>query len=127
MDESIVITKSGSGSSAVLMQGYPSRGLYIGGGGMFMLPRLVGLARSLEIAAFDELIPAEKALGWGLAAKMDRYDPDYHGMITKRLHDLYEERKNCPSLNRSIFAWMGRRFPWKPTPSPSRTAIRKPL
>jgi len=24
---------------------------------------------------------------------MDRYDPDYRGMITKRLHDLYEERK----------------------------------
>jgi len=23
---------------------------------------------------------------------MDRYSPDYHGMITKRLHDLYEER-----------------------------------
>jgi diguanylate cyclase (GGDEF)-like protein/PAS domain S-box-containing protein len=27
---------------------------------------------------------------------MDRYDPDYHGMITKRLHDLYEERKKLP-------------------------------
>jgi diguanylate cyclase (GGDEF)-like protein/PAS domain S-box-containing protein len=27
---------------------------------------------------------------------MDRYDPDCHGMITKRLHDLYEERKKLP-------------------------------
>jgi 2-(1,2-epoxy-1,2-dihydrophenyl)acetyl-CoA isomerase len=52
------------------MQGYPSRGLCIDGGGTFTLPRLVGLARSLEIAAFYELIPAEKALGWGLATKL---------------------------------------------------------
>jgi diguanylate cyclase (GGDEF)-like protein/PAS domain S-box-containing protein len=27
---------------------------------------------------------------------MDRYHPDYHGMITKRLHDIYEERKELP-------------------------------
>jgi diguanylate cyclase (GGDEF)-like protein/PAS domain S-box-containing protein len=27
---------------------------------------------------------------------MDRYDPDYHGMITQRLHDLYEKRKKLP-------------------------------
>ena len=55
------------GASAVLMQGYTSRGLCIDGGGTFTLPRLVGLARALEIAAFDEPIPAEKALQWGLA------------------------------------------------------------
>jgi diguanylate cyclase (GGDEF)-like protein/PAS domain S-box-containing protein len=27
---------------------------------------------------------------------MDRYHPDYHGMITKRLHDIYEEIKELP-------------------------------
>jgi diguanylate cyclase (GGDEF)-like protein/PAS domain S-box-containing protein len=27
---------------------------------------------------------------------MDRYQSDYRGMITKRLHDLYEERKKLP-------------------------------
>jgi diguanylate cyclase (GGDEF)-like protein/PAS domain S-box-containing protein len=27
---------------------------------------------------------------------MDRFHPDYHGMIAKRLHDVYEERKELP-------------------------------
>ncbi len=56
--------------SAVLRQAYTSNGLCIDGGGTFMLPRLVGLARSLEISTFDEPISAEKALEWGLATKL---------------------------------------------------------
>jgi 2-(1,2-epoxy-1,2-dihydrophenyl)acetyl-CoA isomerase len=35
-----------------------------------MLPRLIGLARALEIAAFDEPISSEQALAWGLATKV---------------------------------------------------------
>ena len=56
--------------SAILRQAYTSNGLSIDGGGSFMLPRLVGLARSLEILAFDKPISAEKALAWGLATKV---------------------------------------------------------
>jgi 2-(1,2-epoxy-1,2-dihydrophenyl)acetyl-CoA isomerase len=56
--------------SAVLRQGYTSNGLSIDGGGTFALPRLVGLARSLEIAAFDETISASKAWEWGLVTKV---------------------------------------------------------
>ncbi len=52
--------------SAVLRQGYTSNGLSIDGGGTFALPRLVGLARALEITAFDEPISASKAWEWGL-------------------------------------------------------------
>ncbi len=58
------------GEKAVLQQGYTSRGLCIDGGGTFSLPRLVGLARALEIAAFDRPIPANQALQWGLATKV---------------------------------------------------------
>ena len=54
------------GKSAKLVQAYTSSGLCIDGGGTFALPRLVGLARALEIAAFDEAIAADKALQWGL-------------------------------------------------------------
>lgn len=56
--------------SAVLRQGYTSNGLSIDGGGTFALPRLVGLARALEITAFDQPINAAKALEWGLVTKV---------------------------------------------------------
>jgi 2-(1,2-epoxy-1,2-dihydrophenyl)acetyl-CoA isomerase len=56
--------------SATLKQAYTSNGLCIDGGGTFMLPRIVGLARALEIAGFDAPISAEKALTWGLVTKV---------------------------------------------------------
>jgi 2-(1,2-epoxy-1,2-dihydrophenyl)acetyl-CoA isomerase len=56
--------------SAVLRQGYTSSGLCIDGGGTFSLPRLVGLARALEIAALDAPISAEQALSFGLATQV---------------------------------------------------------
>jgi 2-(1,2-epoxy-1,2-dihydrophenyl)acetyl-CoA isomerase len=56
--------------SAVLRQAYTSSGLCINGGGTFTLPRLVGYARALEIAAFDEPIPSEQALAWGLVTRI---------------------------------------------------------
>jgi 2-(1,2-epoxy-1,2-dihydrophenyl)acetyl-CoA isomerase len=56
--------------SAVLRQAYTSNGLCIDGGGSFTLPRIVGLARSLEIAAFDDPISSDQALEWGLVTKV---------------------------------------------------------
>jgi 2-(1,2-epoxy-1,2-dihydrophenyl)acetyl-CoA isomerase len=55
---------------AVLKQAYTSNGLSIDGGGTFILPRLVGLARALEIVAFDKPISAAQALEWGLVTKV---------------------------------------------------------
>lgn len=57
-------------ASAVLKQAYTSNGLSIDGGGTFTLPRLVGLAKALEIAAFDPPIDSEKALSWGLVTEV---------------------------------------------------------
>ncbi len=57
-------------ASALLIQGYTSRGLSIDGGGTWTLPRIVGAARALEVAAFDEPIDAQRALSWGLATKV---------------------------------------------------------
>jgi 2-(1,2-epoxy-1,2-dihydrophenyl)acetyl-CoA isomerase len=56
--------------SATLRQAYTSSGLGIDGGGTFTLPRLLGLARALEVAAFDRPISAEQALAWGLATSV---------------------------------------------------------
>lgn len=56
--------------SAVLKQAYTSWGLCMDGGSTFMLPRLIGLARALEVAGMDAPITAEQALVWGLATKV---------------------------------------------------------
>ncbi len=56
--------------SAIFRQAYTSNGLCIDGGGTFILPRLVGLARALEIAAFDRPISSDQALAWGLVTKV---------------------------------------------------------
>lgn len=56
--------------SAILRQAYTSSGLTLDGGGTFTLPRLVGLARALEIVAFDKPISSEQALEWGLVTKV---------------------------------------------------------
>ncbi|MEO8355248.1 MAG: enoyl-CoA hydratase-related protein [Chloroflexota bacterium] len=58
------------GQSAILRQAYTSSGLSIDGGGSFALPRLVGLARAMEIMAFDHPIPPAQALEWGLVTKV---------------------------------------------------------
>jgi 2-(1,2-epoxy-1,2-dihydrophenyl)acetyl-CoA isomerase len=56
--------------SAILRQAYTSSGLSIDGGGSFALPRLVGLARAMEIMAFDNPISSAQALEWGLVTKV---------------------------------------------------------
>lgn len=75
-------------ASATLRQAYTSNGLSIDGGGTFALPRLVGLARAMEIAAFDQPISAETALSWGLVTEVVE---DGEGM--KRAIQLVEDMK----------------------------------
>jgi 2-(1,2-epoxy-1,2-dihydrophenyl)acetyl-CoA isomerase len=47
-----------------------SNGLCIDGGGTFTLPRIVGLGRAMEIAAFDEPISSEMASRLGLVTRV---------------------------------------------------------
>jgi 2-(1,2-epoxy-1,2-dihydrophenyl)acetyl-CoA isomerase len=73
--------------SALLRQAYTSSGLSIDGGGTFTLPRMVGLARALEIAAFDKPISSEQALAWGLATRIVK-DGSALAEATAMAHDL---------------------------------------
>jgi 2-(1,2-epoxy-1,2-dihydrophenyl)acetyl-CoA isomerase len=77
--------------SAVLKQGYTSNGLSIDGGGTYSLPRMVGLARAMEIAAFDRIIPAEKALSWGLVTEVVS-----DGKSVDRALEFLEELRKMP-------------------------------
>jgi 2-(1,2-epoxy-1,2-dihydrophenyl)acetyl-CoA isomerase len=56
--------------SAIFRQAYTSNGLSVDGGGTYTLPRLVGLAKAMEILVFDRPIPAEQALTWGLVTEV---------------------------------------------------------
>jgi len=52
--------------SAYFLLSFSRIGLVPDGGITWLLPRLVGLARSRELALLAEKLPAEKALEWGL-------------------------------------------------------------
>jgi 2-(1,2-epoxy-1,2-dihydrophenyl)acetyl-CoA isomerase len=75
-------------ASAVLRQAYTSNGLSIDGGGTFTLPRLIGLARAMEIAALDRPINSEQAYSWGLVTEVVE-----DGQAMKRAIEMVEEMK----------------------------------
>jgi len=83
--------------SASLRQGYTSAGLCLDAGGSFMLPRLVGFARAMEIAAIDEPISAEQALAWNMVNRV--VEPDQVETAALELATRLARR----SLN--SFAW----------------------
>ncbi len=57
-------------SHAQFILAYTSRGLSIDGGGTYNLPRLVGVAKSMEIMAFDKPINSWDALELGLVTEV---------------------------------------------------------
>lgn len=51
---------------AFFLQAFANIGLVPDGGATFMLPRLVGWSRAVELSLLAERLPAEKALEWGM-------------------------------------------------------------
>ena len=98
------------GQSATLRQAYTSSGLSMDGGGSFALPRLVGLARAMEVLAFDEPIPSSKALEWGLVTKVvadDQVLEEAIGMLERlarsSLHSFaWSKKLLTDSLNNTL-------------------------
>jgi 2-(1,2-epoxy-1,2-dihydrophenyl)acetyl-CoA isomerase len=84
--------------SAILRQAYTSNGLCVDGGGTFTLPRLVGLARAMEIIAFDAPITSEKALKWGLVTEVVE---DGHA-----LHRAVEIAHELSGHSLNSFGWL---------------------
>jgi len=78
-------------ASAVLQQAYTTNGLSIDGGGTFTVPRLVGLARAMEIAAFDRPISSKQALSWGLVTEVAE-----DGQAVKRAIELINKMIKIP-------------------------------
>lgn len=83
--------------SAIFRQAYTSSGLCIDGGGTFILPRVVGVARSMEIIGFDRPISSELALTWGLATKVVE-----DGLVKEEALNMIRDLEKC-SLH--SFGW----------------------
>lgn len=62
-----------AGQSAYFLQAFRRIGLVPDGGATYLLPRLVGKARAMELALLGEKLPAATALEWGL---INRCVPD---------------------------------------------------
>ncbi len=73
-------------AGAQLILAYTSRGLSIDGGGTYTLPRIVGIAKALEIIAFDKPIDSKTALKLGLITEVV---PE--GNAVKRSLELIQE------------------------------------
>jgi enoyl-CoA hydratase/carnithine racemase len=56
--------------SAYFQEKFVRLGLMPDGGGTFWLPRLVGLARAMEMILTGEAVPAERALSFGIANRV---------------------------------------------------------
>jgi 2-(1,2-epoxy-1,2-dihydrophenyl)acetyl-CoA isomerase len=68
-----------AGESAYFLQAFRRIGLVPDGGSTYLLPRLIGKARAMEMALLGEKISAAKALEWGL---INRVVPDAELMPT---------------------------------------------
>lgn len=55
---------------AYFLQAFPRIGLVPDGGSTFMLPRLIGWGRALELSMLAEKLPAEQAHDWGLVNRL---------------------------------------------------------
>ena len=56
--------------SAYFLQAFARIGLVPDGGSTYVLPRLIGLRRSLELSLLADRLPAEDALEWGLVTRV---------------------------------------------------------
>jgi 2-(1,2-epoxy-1,2-dihydrophenyl)acetyl-CoA isomerase len=68
-----------AGESAYFLQAFRRIGLVPDGGATYLLPRLVGKARAMELMLLGEKLPASTALDWGL---INRCVPDVELMPT---------------------------------------------
>jgi 2-(1,2-epoxy-1,2-dihydrophenyl)acetyl-CoA isomerase len=56
--------------SAYFLQAFRRIGLIPDGGSTWILPRLIGKARAMELSLLGEKLPADKALEWGLVSRV---------------------------------------------------------
>jgi 2-(1,2-epoxy-1,2-dihydrophenyl)acetyl-CoA isomerase len=88
--------------SAYFLQAFRRIGLVPDCGSTWLLPRLIGKARSVELSLMGERLPAEKALEWGMVNRV--YDDAVLAEETMKLaHDLANGPTVALSLIRKLY------------------------
>jgi 2-(1,2-epoxy-1,2-dihydrophenyl)acetyl-CoA isomerase len=88
--------------SAYFLQAFRRIGLVPDCGSTWLLPRLIGKARSVELSLMGERLPAEKALEWGLVNRV--YDDAVLWEQTVKLaHELADGPTIALSLIRELY------------------------
>ena len=83
--------------SAYFLQAFRRIGLVPDCGSTWLLPRLVGKARAIELSLMGERLPAEKALEWGLVNRV--YDD---GVLMEEAMKLARELASGPTVAQSL-------------------------
>jgi len=90
--------------SAYFLQAFRRIGLIPDGGSTWILPRLVGKARAMELSLLGERLPAETALQWGLISRVF----DDTELMTKA-RELAHDLANGPTVSLRLI----RRLYWE--------------
>lgn len=97
--------------NAYFLQAFRRIGLVPDGGSTWLLPRIIGKARAMEMALLGEKIPAPKALEWGLINRV--VSPD--DLLTEA-RTLATEMANGPTVALSMIRsliWDGCELPFQ--------------
>ena len=91
-----------AGKSAYFLQAFRRIGLVPDAGSTWMLPRLVGTARAMELSLLGEKLPAEKALAWGLINRVYD-DAELMGEAKKMAKELANGPTKALALIRGLY------------------------
>ncbi len=91
-----------AGESAYFLQAFRRIGLVPDGGSTYLLPRMVGRARAMEMMMLGDKIPAARALEWGM---VNRCVPDAELMPTalKLARELAAGPKSLAMIRRLVW------------------------
>ena len=98
-----------AGESAYFLQAFRRIGLVPDGGSTYLLPRMIGRARAMEMTLLGERLPAAKALEWGL---VNRCVPDAELMPTALAiaHELAQGPASLGMIRKAIWASLDANF-----------------
>jgi 2-(1,2-epoxy-1,2-dihydrophenyl)acetyl-CoA isomerase len=91
-----------AGKSAYFLQAFRRIGLVPDCGATWMLPRLVGRARAMELSLLGEKLPAQTALEWGIVNRVVE-DDQLMGEAMKLARQLSEGPTVALSLTRRLY------------------------